>query len=90
MKFVKPLVKIAISVVLITIVLRTFDVRGVVAHFAKVDVTTLLMAVALALAIALLHTLRWLAVVTANGSKLSFKTALQVVLIGHFLRMELA
>jgi len=41
------------------------------------------MAVALALAIALLHTLRWLAVVNANGSKLSFKTALQVVLIGH-------
>jgi uncharacterized protein (TIRG00374 family) len=89
MKFVKPLVKIAISVVLITIVLRTFDVRGVVAHFAKVDVTTLLVAVALALAIALLHTLRWLAVVNANGSTLTFKTALQVVLIGHFFNQAL-
>ena len=89
MKFLKPLVKIAISVVLITIVLRTFDVRGVVAHFAKVDVTTLLVAVALALAIALLHTLRWLAVVNANGSTLTFKTALQVVLIGHFFNQAL-
>jgi uncharacterized protein (TIRG00374 family) len=89
MKFIKPLVKIAISVVLIAIVLRTFDVRGVLAHFAKVDFPTLCMAVALALSIALLHTLRWLAVVNANGSKLGFKTALQVVLIGHFFNQAL-
>ena len=89
MKFVKPLIKIAISVVLIAIVLRAFDVRGVIAHFAKVDVPTLLMVVALALSIALLHTLRWLAVVNANGSKLGFKTALQVVLIGHFFNQAL-
>jgi glycosyltransferase 2 family protein len=89
MKFVKPLVKIAISVVLITIVLRAFDVRGVVAQFAKVDVLTLFLAIAIALSIALLHTLRWLAVVNASGSRLSFKTALQVVLIGHFFNQAL-
>lgn len=89
MKFWKPLVKIAVSVVLVAIVLRAFDVRGVVAHFAKVDVLTLVMAVALALAIALLHTLRWLAVINANGSHLTFKTALQVVLIGHFFNQAL-
>lgn len=89
MKIVKPLIKIAISVVLIGIVLRAFDVRGVVAHIAKVDVLTLLMVVALALSIAVLHTLRWLAVVNANGSRLPFKTALQVVLIGHFFNQAL-
>src|SRR5258706_4164835 len=89
MKFVKPLVKISISVVLITIVLRAFDVRGVVAHFAKVDALTLVLAVALALSIALLHPLRWLAVVNANGWRLRFKTALQVVLIGHFFNQAL-
>ena len=89
MKLWKPLVKIAISVVLIAIVLRAFDVRGVVAQFAKVDALTLVMAVALALAIALLHTLRWLTVIKANGSRLSFKTALQVVLIGHFFNQAL-
>jgi hypothetical protein len=61
----------------------------VLAHFAKVDMLTLSMAVGLALAIALLHTLRWLAVVNANGSKLGFKTALQVVLIGHFFNQAL-
>src|SRR5258707_1064877 len=89
MKFVKPLVKIAISIVLITIVLRAFDVRGVVTHFAKVDVPTLLLGIAIALSIALLHTLRWLVVINANGSKLGFKTALQVVLIGHFFNQAL-
>ena len=57
MKILKPLVKIAISVVLI--------------------------------AIALLHTLRWLAVVAANGSRLGFKPALQMVLIGHFFNQAL-
>ncbi|HEV7821899.1 MAG TPA: lysylphosphatidylglycerol synthase transmembrane domain-containing protein [Burkholderiales bacterium] len=89
MKFVKPLVKIAISVVLIAIVLRAFDVRGVLAHFAKVDIATLCIAVALALSITLLHTLRWLTVISANGSTLGFKTALQVVLIGHFFNQAL-
>lgn len=85
----KPLIKIAISLALIAIVLRAFDVRGVVSHFAKVDVMTLVLVIALALSIALLHTARWLAVIKANGFRLSFKTALQVVLIGHFFNQAL-
>src|SRR3954467_2711962 len=89
MKFAKPLIKIAISVVLIAIVLHAFDVRGVVAHFAKVDPATLVLAVAIALSIALLHTARWLAVLKANGTNLGFKTALQLVLIGHFFNQAL-
>lgn len=89
MKLVKPLVKIAISAVLIAIVLRAFDVRGVVAQFAKVDIATVFASVAIALAIALLHTARWVAVLKANTTPLSFKTALQVVLIGHFFNQAL-
>lgn len=89
MRVLKPLLKIAISLALITIVLRAFDVSGVIAHFAKVDAVTLLLVIVIALSIALLHTLRWLAVVNANGSRLGFKTALQVVLIGHFFNQAL-
>lgn len=89
MRLLKPLLKIAISLALIAIVWRAFDVKGVVSHFAKVDAATLLLATVIALSIALLHTLRWLAVIKANGTQLGFKTALQVVLIGHFFNQAL-
>jgi len=89
MRIVKPLLKIALSLVLIAIVVRAFDVRGVAAQFMKVDAATLLLAVAVALAIALLHTGRWLAVIGAGNHRLDFRTALQVVLIGHFFNQVL-
>jgi len=50
MRIVKPLLKIALSLILIAIVVRAFDVRGVVAQFMKVDAATLLLATAVALA----------------------------------------
>jgi glycosyltransferase 2 family protein len=83
-RILKPLLKIAISLSLIAIVLRTFDIKGTVSHFAKVDAVTLLLATVIVWSIMLLQTLRWLAVIKANGTQLGFKTALQVVLIGHF------
>ena len=89
MKLFKPLVKIAISVALIAIVLHAFDVRGVVAHFTKVDAATLLGVIAIALSISLLHTVRWMAVIEAAGANMKFRTALQVVLIGHFFNQAL-
>ena len=70
MRILKPLLKIAISLALVTIVMHAFDVKGVIAHFAKVDAVTLLLVIVIALSITLLHTLRWLAVVNANGSRL--------------------
>jgi uncharacterized membrane protein YbhN (UPF0104 family) len=88
-RILKLLLKIAISLALIVIVLRAFDVKGVVTHFAKVDATTLLLVIAIALSIALLHTARWLAVINANGSRISFRNALQMVLIGHFFNQAL-
>ncbi len=89
MKILRPLLKFAISLVLIAIVLRAFDVRGVVSQFAKVDAMTMVLVVAIALSIAVLHTVRWLAVIKANGTRLRFNTALQVVLIGHFFNQAL-
>lgn len=89
MRLLKPLLKIAISLALIAVVLHAFDVRGVVSHLAKVDAVTLLLALATALSIVPLHTLRWLSVIRANGSQLGFKTALQLVLIGHFFNQTL-
>ena len=84
MRILKPLLKIAISLALVAVVLRAFDVKGVVSHFAKVDSATLLLATLMAWSIMLLQTLRWLAVIKANGTRLGFKTALQIVFIGHF------
>lgn len=89
MRLVKPLLKIALSLVLIAIVVRAFDVRDVAAQFMKVDAATLLLAAAVALAVALLHAARWLAVIGASNHRLSFRTALQVVLIGHFFNQML-
>lgn len=89
MKVLKPLLKLAISLALIAIVLRAFDVRGVSSYLTRVDAATLVLVVAIALAVAPLHAARWLAVLHANGSRLSFKTALQIVLIGHFFNQAL-
>ena len=89
MTIFKPLLKIAISGALIAIVLHAFDVRGVVAHFAKLDAATLLGVTAIALSISLLHTVRWITVIEATGAHLKFGTALQVVLIGHFFNQAL-
>jgi uncharacterized membrane protein YbhN (UPF0104 family) len=88
-KFFKPLLKIAISAALIAIVLHAFDVRGVVAHFAKVDAATLVGVIAIALSISLLHTARWMAVIEAAGANMKFRTVLQVILIGHFFNQAL-
>lgn len=89
MKFIKPALKIAISLALIAIVVRAFGVRGIATHFAKVDAATLLLAVTVALSIAFMHTARWLAVIEADGHRLGFRTALQLVLIGHFFNQVL-
>ena len=89
MRLLKPLIKIAISLTLIAVVLHAFDVKGVASHFAKIDTVTLLLTTAIALAVALLHTARWLAVIRASGAQLSIKSALQLVLIGHFFNQTL-
>lgn len=90
MKFLKSAFKIAVSLVLITIVMRAFGVRGIATHFAHVDAATLLLAVAVTMSIALLHTARWIAVIRAGaGRGPGFWRALQIVLIGHFFNQVL-
>ena len=90
MKFAKPVLKVLISAVLIAIVVQAFDVRGIGAHFAKVDAVSLGIAIGVALSMAPLHTLRWMAVLrTAGDTRLGFPAALQIVLIGHFFNQTL-
>jgi len=81
--------KFAIALALIVIVLHAFDVKGVMSHFARIDAPTLAVAIVLALAISLLHTARWLAVLAVAKARLGFKPALQIVLIGHFFNQAL-
>jgi uncharacterized protein (TIRG00374 family) len=85
----KPFLKIAISVALVVVVLRAFDVKGVISHIARVDALTLVLVFAIALTVASMHTGRWLAVVKATGNQLGFRNALQLVLIGHFFNQTL-
>jgi uncharacterized membrane protein YbhN (UPF0104 family) len=89
LKILKSVIKIAVALTLIAVVLHPFDVRDVTSHFAKIDPATMLVAIAIALVVALLHTARWLAVIKANKTQLDFRTALQLVLIGHFFNQAL-
>jgi glycosyltransferase 2 family protein len=89
-KLVKPLIKAGVSVALIAIVIRAFDVRGVGAYIAQVDARTMAVVTIVALLIALLHTARWIAVIrAANGPAITFGHALRLVLIGHFFNQAL-
>jgi uncharacterized protein (TIRG00374 family) len=90
MKFLKPALKIAISLILIAIVVRAFGVRDITAHFSKVDAATIMLAVAVGLSISLLHAARWIAVIRAGaGHGLDFRSALRIVLIGYFFNQVL-
>ncbi len=89
MSKLKPLLKIAISLALIAIILRAFDVKDVGVHLAKVDALTLFAATALAFVVTFLHTARWMTVLEANGTPLAFKAVLRMVLIGLFFNQAL-
>lgn len=89
MKFAKPLAKLAVSLLLIAVVVRAFDVRGVGDHLLAVNPVTLALVVVLSLAMAPVHTLRWLIVVHASGNRLAFRQALQMIFIGYFFSQAL-
>lgn len=89
MKFAKPLAKLAVSLLLIAVVVRAFDVRGVGDHLLAVNPVTLALVVVLSLAMAPVHTLRWLIVVRASGNHLPFGRALQMIFIGYFFSQAL-
>ena len=89
MKLLKTLAKTGVSLALIWIVLRAFDVKGVSQHLLRVDALTMAVAVLCAVGVAPLHTLRWMITVEASGNRLAFGTALRIVLIGHFFNQTL-
>ncbi|MFN7086003.1 MAG: lysylphosphatidylglycerol synthase transmembrane domain-containing protein [Burkholderiales bacterium] len=89
MKLLRTLAKTGVSLALIWIVLRAFDVQGVFQHLLRIDALTMTVAVLCALGVAPLHTLRWMIAVEASGNRLAFGTALRIVLIGHFFNQTL-
>ena len=89
MKLLKTLAKIAVSLMLIWIVLRAFDVKGVYQYLRQVDAGTIALAIACALCVVPLQALRWMIAIEASGNRLPLRTALQIVLIGHFFNQTL-
>lgn len=89
MKFIKTLLKVATSVLLIAIVIHAFNVKGFEKHVAEVSPATLVLAVAIAMAVALVHAARWMIVIGADGNRIGFGVALRIVLIGHFFNQTL-
>src|ERR1043166_7406503 len=78
-----------ISAALIALVVRAFDVKGLGARLLAVDPAALAAGLALALAVALPHTGRWLVVIRADGHRLRFTQALRIVLVGYFFNQTL-
>jgi uncharacterized membrane protein YbhN (UPF0104 family) len=81
--------KIAVTVLLIVLVARAFDLRGVADYLARVDAPTAAAVIAVGLGAVPLQTWRWMMVLDAVGSGLTFRRALVIVLIGHFFNQTL-
>lgn len=89
MKLFKTFAKIAVSLMLIWIVVRAFDMKGVSHYLLLVDAGAVLLVILCALCVVPLHALRWMIAVEASGNRIPFRTALQIVLIGHFFNQTL-
>jgi uncharacterized membrane protein YbhN (UPF0104 family) len=83
------LAKLAVSAVLIALIARTFDIRGVAGHLARLDFAHAAIVLALALATVPLQAVRWRIVLEENGNRLPFTGLLRFVLIGHFFSQTL-
>lgn len=89
MKLLKTFAKIAVSLMLIWIVVRAFDMKGVSHYLLQVDAGAVLLVILCALCVVPLHAVRWMIAVEASGNRIPFRTALQIVLIGHFFNQTL-
>jgi hypothetical protein len=81
--------KIAVTALLIALVARAFDLRGVGDYLSRVDAPTALALVAVAIGVLPLQAWRWLMVLDVAASRLRFGRALVIVLIGHFFNQTL-
>jgi uncharacterized membrane protein YbhN (UPF0104 family) len=89
MKRLAVAAKVAVTVLLIALVARAFDLRGVGAYLARVDAPTAAAVIAVGLGAVPLQTWRWMMVLDAVGSRLGFGRAFVIVLIGHFFNQTL-
>ena len=85
----KFLVKAAVSALLIWILVTRIDVEGVVAQVLGIGLWPFPAAVAALLALGLLNTLRWKAVLGSLSSRLDFPAAWRMVVIGTFFNQAL-
>ncbi len=83
------LAKLVISAVLILLVVRAFDLRGVGSHLFRIDAATAALVIGVALAVVPLQALRWMMALQQSGNNLPLKSVLSIVLIGHFFNQTL-
>jgi uncharacterized membrane protein YbhN (UPF0104 family) len=89
MKRLAVAAKVAVTALLIVLVARAFDLRGVGDYLVRVDALTAATVIAVGLGAVPLQTWRWMMVLDAVGSRLGFGRALVMVLIGHFFNQTL-
>lgn len=89
MRWLLVAAKIAVTVVLIALVARAFDLRGLGTYLARLDAATAGVVLAVALGVLPLAAWRWSMVLEANGTPLPFGRVLVIVLIGHFFNQTL-
>jgi glycosyltransferase 2 family protein len=85
----KTLLKVAISLLLITLLLRGADVPGLIARFRGINSGYLFLAVLLMFLLALTHATRWWIIIRANGGRMAFATSLKLVFVGYFFSQAL-
>lgn len=83
------LAKLALTAVLLALVIRAFDVRGVAAELGRISIADALVLLGTAFAVVPLQALRWQMVLAANGTPLPFPQVLSILLIGHFFNQTL-
>lgn len=85
----KLLAKFLFSAALIVLLVRHYQVDGVIRQLAQADVPLALAAILLTVGMSLIHAWRWKFVITANGSSLGYANALRLLQIGYFFNQAL-
>lgn len=85
----RPLIKLAVSALLIYLLLRNRDLGALTGHLLAVDRTDLILAALCYATVALPSALRWSIVIGSMGYRLEFRRALSLMLIGYFFNLTI-